>query len=723
MGKFEDDIRERFHAAEQSFSADNWNELEHKLDGAQMSDLLFTQKIVNAFEFSLMPYAASHWQEMRQNLDLELSDNFESKVRSRLSELSHLGPVMGWEKVSAGINSGSGDDFESRVKEKFDQSSEDQGVAYQDDHWVRFEKIFFQESSSIGQTLHAVALFAMGAMVVAFLISESPAVGGRGDFIHDFLTLDDNFYQGRDRDEKLNRVGGFEQDPLGNHPAYAKINELKNKRPEEHINEKNKNIRSVSSNDRNELNNKLNNKFNNKFNNKLNNELDSKWSKPPSTIYFTQLDNNTNNSHNSEGKGVFFTEFNHSKNTEFSDTDAANSSKGNQSSNENRRALEEDQISSSELNPLSGASEDRSSEQMERDYLTGQVEDVSGQIIDKEKDRLESSQDLIALQKELLVIASMAKQQVQMSVPELVKQTEKLSTSITERSKPLMHAGLLPWLNFWENAAFTGMNGKHQASLYASQNWKRYRRDGKEVQFEWNQPLMMLGGYEHAFQKSGFAVGSYFSNQWQNNWVRSELNLSGAYEKIIGGTTMRLGAGISFQRNKLLPDGLTLREQVSDSPQLIRERRLKDEKVSSETFLSGKTGLMITNKYLIFSYNLINPAIIRFNYKNLTDILHEGMLVGTGSLGNGIRMSGMLKAHNHEELDFTPGISISKDQSWFALTEYEDLYRFVFTLGYEFSHFRAYASYGHVTDRELESSISDLFSQTGHVAAGITYTR
>ena len=144
MGKFEDDIRERFRAAEQLYSADNWQELERKLDGAQMSDLLFTQKIVNAFEFSLMPYAASHWQEMRKNLDLELSDNFESKVRSRFSEVSHVGPVMGWEKVSANISSESGDDFEQQVKEKFEQSSGDPVAAYRNDHWVQFEKMLLQ---------------------------------------------------------------------------------------------------------------------------------------------------------------------------------------------------------------------------------------------------------------------------------------------------------------------------------------------------------------------------------------------------------------------------------------------------------------------------------------------------------------------------------------------------------------------------------------------------
>ena len=83
----------------------------------------------------------------------------------------------------------------------------------------------------------------------------------------------------------------------------------------------------------------------------------------------------------------------------------------------------------------------------------------------------------------------------------------------------------------------------------------------------------------------------------------------------------------------------------------------------------------------------------------------------------------MAKVTLEEAVYFTPAIALTKENSWFLLTEFEELHRYVFTVGYQFSNFRTYGSYGHVTRREVESSIIDLFSQSGHVAVGLVYTR
>jgi len=645
MGTFEDNIRKKFNSAEVPFGADDWGAFEHKLDGAQMSDLIFTQKVVNTLEFSLVPYSPEHWKAMHLKLDLD--GNFESKIRAKFSEGAEaVGPAVGWEDMLSKLSVADAGDFETGLKEKLNEEE----VDYNEEHWKEIEKILDKDRKPVLWAFLVSGVLLLGAAGIwGIARNESVEASNFNNNVNSTIEHANNGRAnvGGDKDQKVNSVVTIVGDgsEIALEPNSGKMSIQNSKH---HIN-----VPQTNSN---------------------NDGFPTQAERDYVAKYRLEAEKN--------------------KNRKTAGSLGSKDDKG-------RRNMG---------GGSAGVGSDRTQSESGESSLSYTINNTGSKESTKEED-------------ELLIMDDLGEENVAMSLPDLAYQFTEVQYEKVKTKESVLHVGLLPWLNFWDNAAATGLSGKNQVSSLFTQDWTIYRRYGKQVGFEFNQPLKVLGGYEYKSPTSGFAIGTYISNQWQNNWVCSSVNVSGSYEKKFDKTILRVGAGMSYKRNQLFTEGLTLRDQVSQSTSNYSETALDELKVPAETYISSNVGLLVASKYLMFSYNVGNPLLVRFNYKNEQTVSHTGIMSGTAYLRKDIKVSGMAKFAVAGGTSFTPALSVSKNDSWFLITEFQDLSRCVYTFGYQFSNFRVYSSYGHVIRREVESSITDLFSQTGYVAVGLTYTR
>ncbi|MFT6745941.1 MAG: hypothetical protein ACJAZ2_000279 [Glaciecola sp.] len=632
MGTFEDNIRNKFNSAEVPMGTGAWDAFEHKLDGAQMSDLLFTQKVVNALEFSLVPYSPEHWKAMHQKLDLDVEGNFENKIRSKFSEAKFAGSVVGWEDMLSKLDVTNTGDFDKSAKEKFNEEE----VEYNEEHWKEMEKILDKDKKPAFWAYLAIGALAIGATVMWGLSGDNLEVIAEDKISETAQDLGALLEVNKDvttlSSEEFEKLG----DEIGAANSNTEILSIEEAREKAAFDKLEREFR------KNQLHLVL--------------EGNSKRSKRSAR-------NVGDKSKRKVGKSG---------------------------------ELNANQGGSSASNMLTGSG------------TSSILSSVSNESTNEE---------------EQFGMAEMIVENVALSEPYLDYQFTDVEFDKRKVRKAVLHSGLLPYLNFWDQVAATGMTGKNQASLFTSQDWKVFRRYGKQVDFQFNVPFQVLGGFEHRFDNSGFAIGTYLSNNCQNNWVYNAVNVSGSYEKSLNNSVLRFGVGLSYNRNHLLTEGLTLRDQVSVATSPINETNLDELKVPAESLIRTQFGVMLANEHFMFAFNVSDPLMVRINYNNDRSMKHEGLASGTISLSNAVKASGLIKVGYQESTYFSPAISVSKENSWFMLTEFEELNRYIFTLGYEFSQFRAYTSYGHVTKREVESSITDLFSQSGHVAVGVTYTR
>lgn len=637
MGAFEDNIRSKFKSAEVPLGSGSWDAFEHKLDGAQMSDLLFTQKVVNALEFSLVPYSPEHWKAMHQKLDLDVEGNFESDIRSKFSEANFAGPVVGWEDMLSKLDVVDVADFEESIKEKINTGE----VEYNKKDWKAMRKMLDDDKNPVLWAYLLVGALALGAAAM-WGLSENEI---------------NNVAEKRSSGsvEMLSTENGVElqnQDDVNLSPEHLTVGSELISTAISNVSKRSQSDATL--NHESETKRKLRQRLERKFRNK---------------------------------QGVLLA----------------------------KNAIKKKEIASANKNGKIGG-DARSVQKITGSRSGGGKNSLGGSSEEIASDANESTQD------ELFAVAEMNQEKVALSEPYLDYQFTDVQYEQLKVRKSVLHVGLLPLLNFWENAAATGLSGKNQVSLFSSQNWKVYKRYGKQVDFEFNLPFQQLAGYEHKFDKSGFAIGCYMGSKWQDNWIYSTVNATGSYEKELSNSVLRFGAGISYKRNQLQTEGLTLIDQVSAST-TVNETSLDDLKVPAEKYLTTNAGVLLANENFMFAYNVSNPIIVRINYNNERKLSHAGIASGTVWLSGALKLSGIVKVTRDESTYFTPIISISKDNSWFVLASFEELNRYIYTLGYQFSKFRAYTSYGHVTRREVESAITDLFSQSGHVAIGLTYTR
>jgi hypothetical protein len=633
MGTFEDNIRDKFNSAEVPMGTGDWGAFEHKLDGTQMSDLLFTQKAVNALEFSFMPYSPEHWKAMHDKLDLDVDGNFESKIRSKFSEANAVGSVVGWDEMLSKLDAVDAGGFEKSVKEKINKEE----IEYEQKHWKAMEKMLDKDKRPALWAYVLIGVLALGVTAM-WVVSENDSAKLAQTHVNSEV-------------EKIEEVVS--------QPQMVEVSS------DDLVEDPNQQSVSIP-------------------------EIDKGVYEPSSELERKYLYGYSPTSGRSEREFI----------TEQKKLVA-----------ESRRKRKHISSYYKKSNAVGGS-------------VGGSAQGGTGGNHEPSNTNLLTANFKSSTSEEqLFAMAEMEEENVAFSEPYLDYQFTEVKYNKPIVKKSVLHVGLLPWLNFWDNAAATGLSGKNQVSLFSSQDWKVYRRYGNQVDFEFNQPLQILGGYEHGFQNSGFAVGTYLRNKWQNNWVCSMVNLSGSYEKELSGSVLRFGAGVSYKRNQLLTEGLTLIDQVSETASSFNERELDEFKVPAETYLMSNFGVMVANKHFMFAYNMTDPIIIRLNYNNEKLVTHTGIASGTVSLSNAVKVSTMVKVTKVESTYFTPAVSLTKENSWFLLAEFEDLNRYIYTVGYQFSKFRTYASYGHVTRKEVESSITDLFSQSGHIAVGLIYTR
>lgn len=638
MGMFEDNIRKKFDEAEVPLGSGSWDAFEHKLDGAQMSDLIFTQKVVNALEFSLVPYSPEHWKAMHEQLDLDKEGNFDSKIRSKFSEGAELvGPAVGWEDMLSKLDVVGADGFESTVKEKLDEAE----VEYQKEHWKAMERMLDKDRRPAFWAIFTVGLVLTGALAFWGVPSDD-SVG----LTNEKKTVKNKVEFDIKSNDEVNKAG-IQEELIAKESVDGKVDESK--------------------------------------------------------LITVQSDHEQ-----TEGRDGKLSE------REFV--------------TRKRRLAREERIKaqyvafSKRLNKKDGGTIGGGARGQLGGGIAGGVNDRShgvsnGVNVANFNSGSNSSED------DQINMPEMIEEGVALSEPYLDYQYTEVQLKKVSTKPSMLHVGLLPWLNFWDNAAATGLSGKHQFSLFSSEDWKIYRRYGKQVGFEFNQPFQMLAGYEYRSDRTGNAVGTYVSNTWHNNWICTSANISGSTEKNLGNSVLRIGVGMAYKRNQLVTEGLTLRDQVSQTASNFNETALDELKVPAEIYISSSAGLMLINKHFMFAYNIGNPILLRVNYNNEKKITHTGIASGTLSLNNGVKLSGLVKISVQEDTEFTPALSFSKNDKFFLLSEYENLNRFVNTLGYQFPKLRAYVSYGHVSGRVLESAITDLFSQKGHVVVGLTYTR
>ena len=128
MGKLENNIKRKFDAAAVPLTPDAWSSFEKKWDQVQMSDLLFTQKVVNTMEFSMVPYAPNSWGKMEKQLDqIALEKAFKDKLETAV----YSAPVVGWDALSEKLSEANLSSFEKGLKSKLVSGS----VAYNPTHW------------------------------------------------------------------------------------------------------------------------------------------------------------------------------------------------------------------------------------------------------------------------------------------------------------------------------------------------------------------------------------------------------------------------------------------------------------------------------------------------------------------------------------------------------------------------------------------------------------
>lgn len=128
MGSFEDKIKSKFENASVEFDAEAWQAVDQKLDQGQMSDLLFSQKVANAFHFTAIPYSPKHWNAIQPSLN-ELQQ--ENTLKGKFDEAVYSGPVLGWEKMEQKIADAQLNSFELGFKNKLTSAK----VSYQSAHW------------------------------------------------------------------------------------------------------------------------------------------------------------------------------------------------------------------------------------------------------------------------------------------------------------------------------------------------------------------------------------------------------------------------------------------------------------------------------------------------------------------------------------------------------------------------------------------------------------
>ena len=157
MKEFEKNIKNIFEGAQVPLDSSSWNSFEQKWDNSQMNELIFTQKIVNSLQFSLIPYSPSHWTQVSATLDAIDASSFENSIAEKLGLGSVAGVDMGWDVMDEKIRESELSDFDRGIKSRINNGQ----VQYDPQHWKTFEKALSSNKNKKGLMYVAAGLVAI----------------------------------------------------------------------------------------------------------------------------------------------------------------------------------------------------------------------------------------------------------------------------------------------------------------------------------------------------------------------------------------------------------------------------------------------------------------------------------------------------------------------------------------------------------------------------------
>lgn len=343
-------------------------------------------------------------------------------------------------------------------------------------------------------------------------------------------------------------------------------------------------------------------------------------------------------------------------------------------------------------------------------------------LTQKEVPSNKQSESLIAESKELQAIElGNELDAVNLELPSLSEQNSIIET-VDLRPDLTLHIGLSPWLTMVNNPVFTGIYGKRQVSLNYDQEYKSFFQYGNNLENRWNHPLILKGGYEQQLNRFGLNVGGAIVSKNTDSWRYTTVDLNLAKEQNLGDFKIRIGVDVELQRNKLLTKELSLLEQSSGNS-VQSELISVDQKIPVDQYITVGAGLMVMNKYLMFSYRIENIGWVRLNYNNEKVFNHEVMTIINVPMGAQYGLSAISRfEYDGVNYFMSPGLAFSYKNGLYALGEYQYMNRAILNVGYQFnSGLRVFAAYGQSSQKELESRLRNMYSYSGHIGFGVNY--
>ncbi len=588
MRGFDENIRSFFEGADVPLDNSSWNSFEQKWDDSQMNELIFTQKVVNSLQFSLVPYSPTHWDQMSTKLDGSEAGSFENIVASKLELGSVAGANMGWDLMSDKLQESELSNFDRGVKNQMTSGE----IPYNPQHWKAFEKTL-----SSKKTNKKILYVAAGLLAIALgFVGESMV--GSTDFPEAGLSAS----------ETLNNIEG-----VGN--------------------------------------------------TKLSSGMESA--------------------------------------TEFAQE--SNGAVGGK-------------VYSDKIEGVGAGSQLLTTEVFQSGVSNG-YESKNGKI---EKTVIKELSDNFAKATAVDIVSGQADVNASLPLLNLFDLDVQTKPNIKANEVLPLHVAVI--LPFWENAAITGLSGAKNISFFTDLEWQNYYLYGEHIGCKFNQPSLLLAGYEDHLKNEDWSVGTFFKNVKSDHWNRAEFNVTMAYEKSLGNAALRLGGGVKYQRNQLLSDQLQLQENVVKQGEIETIQKLvSDFEIPAEQSVSVNVAAVLSSKFYTVAYQASNALLARVNFKSTLAVHHELMMM-TNVYYQNIQASGFCKFNYNGRGVVSPGFGITYKNSFFATAEYKNMMRATITLGKQFRNgLRVYSGYGSMTNSDTESAIRDVYYQAGHVTAGISY--
>ncbi len=305
----------------------------------------------------------------------------------------------------------------------------------------------------------------------------------------------------------------------------------------------------------------------------------------------------------------------------------------------------------------------------------------------------------------------------------ITKQINDKKSNAIERT---IHPAASLWLNFWENAAVTGLYDKNNISLNYYNDWEFVDKNwDKQGELNFVQPLIYSGGYERRINKN-WSLGGYYTYQLKKNWNNRETSIYASYsKKFFKDFDFRFGLGSSFKSQNLAVSKLTLREKASFDDYIFTTE-LGNLKSKTEYSSYQHTGAFLNHPYFFVGYSAMNIATQNYSNKNNIALLKQTFIGGIHSPEFiNIKASGLFKYEKELFNYYTPSIGITYNERLFATFEYEKLSSKKLSIGYEHNKkIRAFFSINSkdLTDLQKNQLNLDNFTERqGHIAATVNY--